>query len=252
MPARSVSPACGALLLGVSRGSAERTQARSRPHSAAAVELALAEAAADLGLSADQVRRGVQALVATGCWRAEAQPGRASRYAMAADVLWAPEPLETAALSTQAPIHGAVQPPTAPAAPSAPPAEPVSVELPQSPEPPRGDSTGGWKLIVPRGVRFTLPPEARDTRVSLDPAGNLIIVIERARAAASTHRPTRARTERLKREARARGSPSTAGLPHPAFCAGASSGAAPNNLEAHRSPPSPIAARTKYGSRSSR
>lgn len=146
------------------------------PHPGAAVELPLSEAAADLGLGVDQVRRGVQALLATDCWRSEPQAGRASRYAMSSSVLWSPELGGTAAVSIQEP------PATVDAAETAEVRDARDAATLGSPEVdgvPTSDS--GWTIVIPPGVHFTLPSQARDAQVSIDAQGRLVIRIDGAR-----------------------------------------------------------------------
>lgn len=142
-------------------------------HPADRVPLPRTDAADLLGLSGDQVRRGVRALIETGLWEGERSPGRRGRYALGRDVLVGvpPRNVET---NPPAPIERPVEVATE----VEPPTDRVDEETSLD-----GDlvlQVGERRIVVPESIKeIRLPDSAIRASVEVDPVSKEVRIVLR-------------------------------------------------------------------------
>ena len=140
-------------------------------HPADQVALPRNEAADSLGLSGDQVRRGVRALIATGLWEGEHSPGRRGCYALGRDVLVG-VPLPAVDEHPSAPVERSAKRPTD----MEPPVAPAQDEAPLD-----GDlviQLGDRRIVVPESIKeLRLPDRATRASVEVDPVSKEVRIL---------------------------------------------------------------------------
>jgi hypothetical protein len=138
-------------------------------HPAEQVALPRGDAARSLGLSGDQVRRGVRALIETGLWDSQRTPGRRGQYALGRDVLVGAPALRTDQPSSAELLSSGQGSAMADRQPEEQALTPSDVVI----------RFGDRRIVVPPSVKeVTLPDRAVRAAMDVDPtSGEMTIVL---------------------------------------------------------------------------